>query len=107
MVRDKPEKVGNKSYFKSLTMVKVSGAEFASAYAAFQAILKDEAIPVGYRLDATSVSGKSLKFYFFDYGTSVWGIWCRESCFTDSIFMLLNMAQRPDKAFNPTASPSR
>lgn len=107
MVRDRPEEVGNKSYFKRIAMVKVSGAEFESAYGAFHTGLdKDEAIPVGYRLDATSVSGKSLKLYFFDYGSSAWGIWCRETCAADSRFMLLNMAQRPNKAFNPTASPS-
>lgn len=95
----------NKSYFKSIAMVKVNGVEFESAYGAFRTGLdQNEAIPVGYRLDATSVSGKSLKLYFFDYGSSAWGSWCRETCAPDSRFMLLNMAQRPNKTFNPTPS---
>ena len=97
MVRKNPQKLSNKSYFTGIEMSRVDGDEFDKAY---QAITKDldtdNTRPQGYRLDVTSVSGKQLKLYFFDYGESIWGIWCREKCNPASRFMILNMNQRPE-----------
>jgi len=106
MVHDSPKKLGNKSYFTSITMTKVKGVEFEKAYSVYHSGFdKNEALPVGYRLNVTSVSGKALKLYFFDYGNYAWGIWCREACDPKSRFMILNMAKRPNKALQPTAQP--
>lgn len=94
MVRDNPEKLGNESYFTSIRMTEVHGNEFQAAYTSFHdGFDKDERLPSGYRLDVTSISGKSLKLYFFDYGDSIWGIWCRDTCDPDSRFMILNMTK--------------
>ena len=92
MVRKNPEKLGNRSYFTSIEMTKVTGDEFDNAYQAMtQGLDTDNTRPQGYRLDVTSVSGKSLRLYFFDFGESVWGVWCREECNPLSRFMILDM----------------
>jgi hypothetical protein len=107
MVRGNPDEVGNKSYFKSIKMTRVEGSEFQKAYAAYHSGFDpNEAIPVGYRLDATSVSGKFLKLYFFDYGNHAWGIWCQDECDPKSRFMVLNMAERPNNTLTPTVPAS-
>jgi len=104
MVRDDPKELGNKSYFSRIDMTKVDGAELDAAYSVFQeGFDKDERTPTGYRLDVTSNFGKSLKLYFFDYGDSAWGIWCRDKCDPSSRFMLLNMEVRPNKSLQRDA----
>lgn len=104
MVRKEPKELGNKSYFTKIQMTKVDGEEFREVYSVFHAGLDPkEAIPVGYRLDVTSVSGDALKLYFFDYGNSAWGIWCRDKCDPKLRFMVLNMAKRPNKALQGDA----
>lgn len=96
MVHDNPSEVGNQSYFSSIKMTRVDGAEFADAYGTFnEGMAPSEKPPTGYRLDVVSSSGRALKLYFFDYGTHAWGIWCSEKCDKSSSFMLLNVAQRP------------
>ena len=96
MVRDNPAAVGNKSYFKSIKLVKVEGEDFQRAYGAYQSGFADEKVPPeGYRLDIVSVSGRSLTLYFFDYGVYAWGIWCSTECDTKSRFMILDMSKRP------------
>lgn len=96
MVRDNPEKLGNTSYFTELNFTKVEGQDFQEAYTVFNTGLDtDTTMPVGYRLDAKSVSGKSLTLFFFDYGDHAWGIWCNHGCDAGSRFMLLDMKNRP------------
>ena len=96
MVQSNPAELGNKSYFTSIKMTNVEGVEFEEAYSSFHSgMAKDEHLPVGYRLDTTSVSGKSLKLYFFDYGDFSWGIWCRDACDPKSSFMVMNMTKQP------------
>ncbi|MFZ3088579.1 MAG: hypothetical protein WA123_10995 [Methylotenera sp.] len=108
MVRNNPTELGNKSYFTSIKMTKVEGTEFEEPYSAFHSgFAKDKSLPSGYRLDATSVSGDSLKLYFFDYGDSAWGIWCRETCDPTSSFMVLNMAKQPNNAVKRDALDAR
>lgn len=99
MVQNDPKELGNNSYFAKIDMTSVGGDEFLNAYSVFHAGLDPtEAKPSGYRLDVTSNSGESLKFYFFDYGDSAWGIWCRETCDPKLRFMMLDMSKRPSKA---------
>jgi hypothetical protein len=99
VVPDSPAELGNKSYFTSISMTKVEGNEFQAAYSAFHSQFdENEALPVGYRLDVASVSGNTLKLYFFDYGDFAWGIWCPDKCEANLSFMVLNTAMRSDKA---------
>jgi hypothetical protein len=95
MVRSQPAELGNASYFSSISVVPVTGAEFDVAYKAFSKGF-DEAdhTPLGYRLEVKSISGKSLRLYFFDSEDSApWGIWCTKECDPDSRFMILNMSE--------------
>lgn len=97
MVRDNPERVGNASYFSKIDMRRTSGDEYEEAYKAFHsAFAPDKIKPDSYRLDLTSVSKRKLAFFFFDYGTSAWGIWCTTKCDPTSVFMLLDMDHRPE-----------
>lgn len=94
MMRDNPLPVGNKSYFTRINLVKVDGPEFQTAYSAFHGnFAPDKTLPTGYRLDLESVSGRTLKLYFFDYETHAWGIWCTTGvCDPGSRFMLIDMS---------------
>lgn len=98
MVKSNPKPLGNQSYFTKIEMTKVNGDEFQSAYTAYHGnFAPDTKIPVGYRLDLASVTGKKLILYFFDYGTHAWGIWCGTGkCDPASRFMILDMAHRPN-----------
>jgi hypothetical protein len=104
MVRREPKELGNKSYFTKISLTEVEGQEFQEAYSVFHAGFDSkEALPVGYRVDVTSISGESLKLYFFDYGHSAWGIWCRDTCDPKLSFMVLNMAKSPNKVLQRDA----
>jgi hypothetical protein len=47
-------------------------------------------------VDITTVEGKSLRMYFFDYDTYAWGISCPENkCVTDTRFMILDRNTPP------------
>lgn len=73
IVRANPEEVGNKSYFTKISLTKVTDDASRTAYEAFnKGFGTDEISPVRYRLDLTSVSGKTITQYFFDYGNSIW-----------------------------------
>jgi hypothetical protein len=99
MVRQNPEPLGNKAYFTNITFTRIEGTEFEAAYAAFIKGFDDEGEKTtGYRLDVKSVSGKTLKLYFFESGGSIWGIWCTKECDPMSRFMLINMNKKPNKA---------
>jgi hypothetical protein len=97
MVQNNPEPLGNQSYFTKIEMTKVDGDEFQSAYSTYhQGFAPDSKMPAGYRLNVTSISGKALVLYFFDYGTYAWGIWCPSGkCDPSSRFMILDMAHPP------------
>ncbi len=98
MVRSNPEPLGNKSYFTKIEMVALTGNEAEVSRKIFEAGFDvSETKPKVYSLKVASISGKKLGFQFFDYGNSQWGMWCNKECDPNSKFMLLNMAERPNK----------
>jgi hypothetical protein len=92
-----PEELGNKIYFTKIDVMRVKGAEFEQAYKAFHQDFDDtEVKPDAYRVDLTTVEGKSLRMYFFDYDTYAWGISCPDGkCATDTRFMILDRNTPP------------
>jgi hypothetical protein len=97
IVTDNPAPLGANSYFTKITLTQVEGDDFKNSYEAFHYhFAPDKQMPVGYRLVLQSVSGKALILYFFDYGSSAWGIWCPSGkCDSSSRFMILDMAHHP------------
>jgi hypothetical protein len=50
----------------------------------------------GYRADLMSISGKTMRVYFFDYDTFAWGMSCPDNnCVQDSRFIMLNKSREP------------
>jgi hypothetical protein len=92
-----PEPVGNKVYFTNIQVVRIKGPEFDDAYQTFHDGFDDQEIkPDAYRVDLTTVEGKSLRMYFFDYDTYAWGMSCPDNkCQTDSRFMILDRSTPP------------
>ena len=98
MVRSNPEPLANESYFTKVEMSELSGIEADEAVMIFEKGFDTSGTkPTVYALNVVSVSGKSLGFKFFDYGDSQWGMWCNGECDPHSKFMLLNMANGPNK----------
>jgi hypothetical protein len=97
MVDRMPQPLGNKSYFTKIDVMRISGDEFTRAYETFhEGFDPNEVTPDGYRVDLTSVSGKTVRLYFFDYDTYAWGMECRETkCERDSRFMILDKDHMP------------
>lgn len=96
MVRSKPEPIGNKAYFTKIAFVEapLSAKETKDALAAINEGMSAEPASKAYRLSATGYLGRSLVLYFFQFGTSTWGIWCDErgsQCSSSSAFMVLDM----------------
>ena len=97
MVPRDPLPLGSLSYFTKIEVVKVNGSELYDVYNLFRQGLEDNAVkPDGYRVDLTSVSGKTMRVYFFDYDTYAWGMACPDRvCHTDLRFMVVDKAHRP------------
>ena len=102
MVQKKPAELGNKSYFTkiSLTEVETDASEFQKPWTAFSKIFPNDPFPANtFRLDLTSVSGKTLQLYFLAFEAkdekhpgSLWGMACSQSaCDSKSAFLLLDM----------------
>jgi hypothetical protein len=99
MVRDDPAELGGTVYFTKIDFVRVDGTEAETAYAGLHKMFSDPSPPATYRLDVSSVSGRSLRLYFFENGSSRIGIWCTGgSCDPDSWFMVLDMKHPPEPA---------
>jgi hypothetical protein len=83
----------DKSYFTKIETVRTTGADFDKAYQAFHAGFDPrDGKPAGYRLDLTTMNGKSMSMYVFDYLTYGWAIMCKDGeCNTHSRFLILNM----------------
>ena len=99
MVRSNPAPLGNKAYFTKIAIERLTGTAAISAVAQFETGFdSSESAPSVYRLDVESALGRSLVLRFFDYGDSRWGMWCNNGCDLNSRFMILNMAEQPNKA---------
>jgi hypothetical protein len=98
-----PKPLGNSSYFTKIEIAPVSGEEFDHAYERFHdGFDQQEAKPNAYRVDLTSVSGRMMRLYFFDYDTYAWGMSCPgNDCSTDSRFMILDKSHRPTPRLPP------
>ena len=97
LVMSNPQMLGNRSYFTRIEMIRVTGGEADEAYATFREGLDlREVRPDVYRADLTSVSGKEMKVYFFDYDSYAWGMSCPDNnCVQDSRFILLDRTREP------------
>lgn len=94
----KPEELGDKSYFTKIDVERVSGEEFDRIYRIFHAGFDDkEAKPDAYRVDIVTVSGKTMRMFFFDYDSYAWGMQCPDNtCDPDTRFMVLDKNRRPE-----------
>ena len=81
----------------------VTGDEFERAYEVFHAGFDPkDAKPTGYRLDVTTMDGKDIRLYMFDYFTYGWGMACsKEQCDRSSRFVMLDMNQDPQPLSQP------
>jgi hypothetical protein len=97
LVMSNPQLLGNRSYFTRIEVTRVTGAEYDEAYATFREGLDlREVPPDAYRADLTSVSGKVMKVYFFDYDSFAWGMSCPDNnCVQDSRFIMLDRTREP------------
>lgn len=92
-----PQLLGNRSYFTRIEIMRVRGAEFDEAYTTFREGMDlREVPPDGYRADLTSISGKTMRVYFFDYDTFAWGMSCPDNnCVQDLRFIMLDKSREP------------
>ncbi len=95
MVDGDPEPVGNESYFTSIVIAQVDDAEYRHAYEVMhRGFAPDGTQPVGYRVDLTSVSGRTQRLYLLDYGDVGWGISCANGeCDQKSSFMMFDISK--------------
>ncbi len=86
---------GNISYFTKIEAVRASCEDFDKAYEAYHAGFDPrDGKPAGYRLDVTTMNGKSMSMYVFDYISYGWAIMCRDGeCNTQSRFLIMNTAE--------------
>ena len=97
MVDRMPRVLGNKSYFTGIEVARVKGEEFDRVYEIFhEGFDPKEVMPDGYRVDLTSVSGKTMRLYFFDYDSYAWGIECPAyQCNRETRFAILDQKHVP------------
>jgi hypothetical protein len=89
--RGKPAEIGNASYFTAIHEKQVNDDDRANATEVFEdgTAVKGDASNV-YRVDLTSVSGRNMTLYFFDFGTFAGGMWCPENgCVPESRFLIM------------------
>ena len=93
-----PQSLGNNSYFTKIDIVQVKGEESDQAYTTFHVGFDEKEIkPDVYRVELTSVSGRSMRIFFFDYDTYAWGMTCPNNiCETETRFMVLDRNHRPE-----------
>lgn len=97
LVMSNPEILGNRSYFTQIEVLRVRGAEFEQAYATFREGLDGKETPPDvYRGELSSVSGRVMRVYFFDYDSYAWGMSCPDNnCVQDSRFIILDRTREP------------
>ena len=91
MVRRNPKSLGNRSYFVGIEVSDLDPEELIFAFSIFHDGLPlDKGRVKGYRVNLTSVSGKSTTIYFFDFDTFAGGMWCPDdACVPDRRFMIM------------------
>jgi len=96
MVQKDPARLGNESYFTAIKVSELDAVESDDALQYFHDALEGaEALPLGYRVALTSVSGMSMTLYFFDFGDFAWGLWCPDDdCLPDSRFVVMQKDQK-------------
>jgi len=103
IARGKLAEIGNASYFTSIHESQVDGDDRTNATEVLEdgLTLKGDASNV-YRVDLTSISGRTVTVYFFDFGTFAAGMWCpKDGCVPESRFLIMQQ----DDAHKPR-SPS-
>jgi hypothetical protein len=82
---------GEEAYFTSISVRDLAPEEFASAFPSFdEGLPLDEEAAHGYRVDISTVSGRSTTIYFFDFPTFAGGIWCPDdNCVPESRFLIV------------------
>ena len=99
----RPEGPDPNAHFTKIEVIKVTGDEFERAYEVFHAGFDPkDAKPSGYRLDVTTMDGKDIRLYMFDYFTYGWGMACsKEQCDRSSRFVMLDMNKDPQPLSQP------
>lgn len=99
----RPEGPDPNAYFTKIQVTKVIGAEFDQAYEVFHAGFDPkDAKPSAYRLDVTTMDGKDIRVYMFDYFTYGWGMACsKDACDRSSRFVMLDMNKDPQPLEQP------
>jgi hypothetical protein len=99
MVRRNPAQLGNESYFVNIEVSDLEGEGLLGALSIFNNGLDINQGEVhGYRVDLTSVSGRSTTFYFLEFDTFAGGIWCPEgSCLPQWRFMIMERDHKADQ----------
>jgi hypothetical protein len=98
IVETQPKEVGNEAYFTKADVIQAKGAEFDQAYNTFHIGFDEKEVkPDAYRVDLTSMSGKQIRMFFFDYDTYAWGMSCPENkCDPETRFMIISKTHRPE-----------
>ena len=97
--RGKLAEIGNASYFTSIHEDQLDDEDRANVTEVFEdgLSLKGDASNV-FRVELTSVSGRSMTLYFFDFGTFAGGMWCpANGCVPESRFLIMEQ----DEAHKP------
>jgi hypothetical protein len=99
MVRRNPVHLGNKSYFVTIEVTDVEAEELLFVLSMFNDGLGiTEGQAKGYKVNLTSVSGRSTTYYFLDFETFAGGIWCPEGgCLPDWRFMIMERDHRAEQ----------
>lgn len=88
----------SESYFTKIDVAQVKGEEFNSVYGTFHIGFDDKEVkPDAYRVDLTSMSGRTFRMFFFDYDTYAWGMSCPDNkCDSETRFMILDKNHKPE-----------
>jgi len=98
VVETEPQEVGNEAYFTKVDVAQAKGAEFEQAYSTFHIGFDEKEVkPDAYRVDLTTMSGKQIRMFFFDYDTYAWGMSCPDNkCDVETRFIIFSKTMRPE-----------
>src|SRR4051812_6432159 len=98
VVESDPKEVGNEAYFTKVDVAQAKGSEFDQAYSTFHIGFDEKEVkPDAYRVDLTTVTGKQIRMFFFDYDTYAWGMSCPDNkCDVETRFIIFSKKTRPE-----------